>query len=102
MVFAHLFIVEDPDHHQNLIITCTSLSHPRRIHKISLQFIHNFLSNFVYKQTDGQTDISRKNNSTKNIRRIGRSQISLTNASDYSPNIINLLAKEVMNVEPWW
>ena len=87
MVFAHLFIVEDPDHSQNLISTL--LSHPRPIHKISLQFIHNFLSNVVYKQTDGQTDISRQTNSTKNIRRIGRAQISLTSASDYSPNIIN-------------
>ena len=102
MVFAHLFIVEDPDSHPNLIITCTLLSHPRPIHKILLLFIHNFLNNVVYKQTDGQTDISRQTNSTKNIRPIGRAQISLTNASDYSQNIINPLAKEVMNVEPWW
>ena len=100
MVFAHLFIVEDPDHRQNLISTL--LSHPRPTHKISLQFIHNFLSHVVYKQTDGQTDIPRQTNSTKNIRRIGRAQISLTNASDCSQNIINPLAKEVMNVEPWW
>ena len=46
--FAHLLILEYPDHHQNLI---SSLYHPGPLHKISSQSVHNFLSN-VHRQTD--------------------------------------------------
>ncbi len=74
-----------PKFNQYLIIP------PKTHPQISLQFIHNFLSHVVYKQTDGQTDIPRQTNSTKNIRRIGRAQISLTNASDCSQNIIYII-----------
>ena len=50
MFFAHFLIFEDPDHHQNLISSL--LYHPRPLHKVSSQSIHNFLSNVVHKQTD--------------------------------------------------
>ena len=48
--FAHLLIKEDPDCHQNLI--SSSLYYPRPLQKISLEYIHNFLSNVAYKQTN--------------------------------------------------
>ena len=51
--FAHLLILEYPDHHQNLISSL--LYYPGPLHKISSQSVHNFLSN-VHKQTDKQTD----------------------------------------------
>ena len=57
--FAHLLILEYPDHHQNL--TSSSLYYPGQLHKISSQSVHNFLSNIVHRQTDKQT------NATKNI-----------------------------------
>ena len=56
--FAHLLILEYPDHDRNLI--SSSLYYPGPLHKISSQSVHNFLSN-VYKQTNRQT------NATKNI-----------------------------------
>ena len=48
--FAHLLILEYPDHHQNLI--SSSLYYPGPLHKISSQSVHNFLSNVVHRQTD--------------------------------------------------
>ena len=61
--FAHLRILEYPDHHQNVI--SSSLYYPGPLHKISSQSVHNFLSNVVHKQTNKQTD--RQTNATKNI-----------------------------------
>ena len=58
-LFAHLLILEYPDHHQNLI--GSSLYYPGPRHKISYQSVHNFVSNVVHRQTDKQT------NATKNI-----------------------------------
>ena len=58
--FAHLLILKYPEHHQNLI--SSSLYYPGRLHKISYQSVHNFLSNVVHRQTDRQTT-----NATKNI-----------------------------------
>ena len=52
--FAHLLILEYPDHHQNLI--SSSLYYPGPLHKISSQSVHNFLSNVVHRQTDRQTN----------------------------------------------
>ena len=52
--FAHLLILEYPDHHQNLI--SSSLYYPGPLHKISSQSVHDFLSNVVHKQTDKQTN----------------------------------------------
>ena len=52
--FAHLLILEYPDHHRNLINS--SMYHPGPLHKISSQSVHNFLSNVVHRQTDRQTD----------------------------------------------
>ena len=48
--FAHLLILEDLDHHQNLI--SSSLFYPGPLHKISSQSIYKSLSNVVHKQTD--------------------------------------------------
>ena len=45
--FVHLLILEDPDHHQNLISSL--LYHPGPLHEISLQFIFNVLSNVTDK-----------------------------------------------------
>ena len=61
--FAHLLILEYPDHHQNLI--SSSLYYPGPLHKISFQSVHNFLSNVVHRQTNRQTD--KLTNATKNI-----------------------------------
>ena len=48
--FAHLLILEYPDHQQNLIIS--SLYYPGRRPKIASQSVSNFLSNVVHKQTN--------------------------------------------------
>ena len=61
--FAHLLILQYPDHHQNLISSYLYYSGP--VHKISSQSFHNFLSNVVHRQTNRQTD--RQTNATKNI-----------------------------------
>ena len=64
MVFvAHLLILEYSDQHQTLI--SSSLYYPGPLHKISLQSVHNFLSNVVHRQTNKQTD--RQTNATKII-----------------------------------
>ena len=52
--FAHLLILQYPDHHQNLI--SSSLYYSGSVHKISSQSVHNFLSNVVHRQTNKQTD----------------------------------------------
>ena len=52
--FAHLLILQYPDHHQNLISSSLYYSGP--VHKISSQSVHNFLSNVVHRQTDKQID----------------------------------------------
>ena len=61
--FAHLLILQYPDHHQNLISSYLYYSGP--VHKISSQSVHNFLSNVVHRQTNRQTD--KLTNATKNI-----------------------------------
>ena len=52
--FAHLLILQYPDHHQNLISSSLYYSGP--LHNISSQSVHNFLSNVVHRQTDKHTD----------------------------------------------
>ena len=52
--FAHLLILQYPDHHQNLISSSLYYSGP--VHKISSQSVHNLLSNVVHRQTNKQTD----------------------------------------------
>ena len=59
LFFTHLLILEDPDHHQNLI--SSSLYYQGPLHIICYQYVHNCLSNVVHKQIDRQT------NATKNI-----------------------------------
>ena len=65
--FAHLLILQYPDHHQNLISSSLYYSGP--VHKISSQSVHNFLSNVVHRQTNRQTDrqTNKLTNATKNI-----------------------------------
>ena len=52
--FAHLPILQYPDHHKNLISTSLYYSGP--LHKISFQSVHNCLSNVVHRQTNRQTN----------------------------------------------
>ena len=52
--FAHLLILQYPDHHQNLISSSLYYSGP--VHKISSKSVHNVLSNVVHRQTNRQTD----------------------------------------------
>ena len=52
--FAHLLILQYPDHHQNLISSYLYYSGP--VHKISSQSVHNCLSNVVHRQTNRQTN----------------------------------------------
>ena len=68
--FAHLLILQYPDHHQNLISSSLYYSGP--VHKISSQSVHNFLSNVVHRQTNKQT------------RSTQRAQTSLAEADHYS------------------
>ena len=68
-IFAHLLILEYPDHHQTLI--SSSLYYPGPLHKISFQSVHNFLSNVVHRQTDKQT------NATKNIASFAKEVIKM-------------------------
>ena len=72
--FAHLLILQYPDHHQNLISSYLYYSGP--VHKISSQSVHNFLSNVVHRQTDRQTD--RQTNATKNITSFAKEVITWT------------------------
>ena len=75
--FAHLLILQYPDHHQNLISSSLYYSGP--VHKISSQSIHNFLSNVVHRQTNKQTDrqTDKLTNATKNITSFAKEVISL-------------------------
>ena len=52
--FAHILILQNTDHHQNLISSSLYYSGP--VHKISSQSVRNFLSNVVHRQTDKQTN----------------------------------------------
>ena len=70
--FAHLLILQYPDHHQNLISSSLYYSGP--VHKISSQSVHNFLSNVVHRQTDKQTD--KLTNATKNITSFAKEVIN--------------------------
>ena len=64
--FAHLLILECPDHHQNFL--SFSLYYPGPCPQISSQSIRNVLSNVVPKQTDKERkQTNRQTNATKNI-----------------------------------
>ena len=79
--FAHLLILQYPDHHQNLISSSLYYSGP--VHKISSQSVHNLLSNVVHRQTDKHTD--KLTNATKNITSFAKEVISRENC-----NVISL------------
>ena len=67
MFFAHLLILEYPDHHQHLI--SSTLHYPGSLHEISFQSIYNVLSNVVHRQTNQTTPwTNRQTNATKNTR----------------------------------
>ena len=66
--FAHLLILEYPDHHLNLL--SSSVHYPGPLHKISSQSVPNFLSN-VHRQTNRQT------NATKNITYFAKEVINV-------------------------
>ena len=83
--FAHLLILQYPDHHQNVISSSLYYSGP--VHKISSQSVHNFLSNVVHRQTNKQT-----NKQTRSTQRV---QTSLAEANHYSH------IAHCKNVEPW-
>ena len=53
-IFAHLLVLQYPDHHQNLISSSLYYSGP--VHKISSQSVHNVLSNVAHRQTNKQTN----------------------------------------------
>ena len=55
--FAHLLMLEYPDHHQSL--TSSSLYYAGLLHKMLSQSVHNFLSNVVHKQTNKQTNAAK-------------------------------------------
>ena len=76
--FAHLLILQCPDHHQNLINSFLYYSGP--VHKISSQSVHNFLSNVVHRQTDKQTNkqTDKLTNATKNITSFEKEVIIIT------------------------
>ena len=63
--FAHLLILEYPNHHQNLI--SSSLYYPEPLHEISSQSVYNFLSNIVLRQTCADRQTNKQTNATKNI-----------------------------------
>ena len=70
--FAHLLIVEYPDHHQSLINSLLYYLGP--LSKISSQSVHNFQSNVVHRMTDRHT------NTTNNIT----SFVKVVNIAIYS------------------
>ena len=78
-IFAHLLILQYPDHHQNLISSSLYYSGP--VHKISSQSVHNFLSNVAHRQTNRQTDrqTDKLTNATKNITSFAKEVISFVN-----------------------
>ena len=65
--FAHLLILQYPDHRQNLISSSLYYSGP--VHKISSQSVNNVLSNVVHRQTNKQTNrqTDKLAKATKNI-----------------------------------
>ena len=75
--FAHLLILQYPDHHQNLISSYMYYSGP--VHKISSQSVHNFLSNVVHRQTNKQTN--KQTNVTKNITSFAKEVMSIKSTS---------------------
>ena len=79
--FAHLLILQYPDHYQNSISSSLYYSGP--VHKISSQSVHNFLSNVVHRQTNKQTNrqtdrqTDKLTNATKNITSFAKEVIMI-------------------------
>ena len=71
--FAHLLLLEYPDHRQNSI--SSSLYHPGPLHKISFQSIQNVLSNGVHRQADKQAN--RQTNATKTLTSFAKEVINI-------------------------
>ena len=86
--FAHLLILQYPDHHQNLISSSLYYSGP--VHKISSQSVHNFLSYVVHRQTNRQTNRQRDKltNATKNITSFAKEVIIQTWRVEFASNMV--------------
>ena len=93
--FAHLLILQYPDHHQNLISSYLYYSGP--VHKISSQSVHNFLSNVVHRQTNRQTD--KLTNATKNITSFAKEVKILICWFNLTKH--NVLRKVHSTIAPW-
>ena len=89
--FAHLLILQYPDHHQNLISSSLYYSGP--LHKISSQSVHNFLSNVVHRQTNKQTDkqTDKLTNATKNITSFAKEVINHFSEKECYRSIVYIL-----------
>ena len=92
----------DPDRFQNLI-TC-SFSHPKPLHKISLQSVRNFLSNIADRQTDRKIDEQtnhcyRKHNlSAKEVKYMNKSVTIQTLRHPESCFLVCCTQREVLHV----
>ena len=86
--FAHLLILQYPDHHQNLISSSLYYSGP--VHKISSQSVHNFLSNVVHRQTIKQTD--RQTDRQTNQRYQKHNLLCQGGNNDFEANITSLMS----------
>ena len=89
--FAHLLILQYPDHHQNLISSSLYYSGP--VHKISSRSVHNFLSYVVHRQTDKQTD--KLTNATKNITSFAKEVIKESICSGMGQQTVHNLCFQV-------
>ena len=98
--FAHLLILQYPDHQQNLISSSLYYSGP--VHKISSQSAHNFLSNVVHRQTNKQTNrqtdrqTDKLTNATKKITSFAKEVIIIITSS--MKHNINSISKGWMHI----
>ena len=103
--FAHLLILQYPDHHQNLISSSLYCSGP--VHKISSQSVHNFLSN-VHRQTNKQTDRQTNQRYQKHnlLCQGGNYSFIFGSTVDYLDNSISLYSRVnagygIKQIIPW-
>ena len=94
--FAHLLILQYPDHHQNLISSSLYYSGP--VHKISSQSVHNILSKIVHRQTNKQTE--RQTDRQTNQRYQKHNLLCQGgNNEDRSPRIQHIIKCNVYSVQ---
>ena len=97
--FAHLLILQYPDHHQNLISSSLYYSGP--VHKISSKSVHNFLSNVVHRQTNKQTNQRHQKHNLLcqgvNNRKPGLTIVSFENPQSQSTRFVAALQCALMD-----